>query len=479
MTSAYNSRRKSLRRQPLPVNVGSAQPLNEVQAKRVSIQHLRDMAAHTDEVSRIAQTIELLDIYHHRWKPYLRDRLKAIFSPQGWEKIRLHQDTSLNLLRWAVDELACIYSEPAKRSIEGKDAQAIELYEQGGRLDATLDQAARLLFLCRNLFIRPFVRGKKIVLDLVTPDRVHVIPSRFDPEAIDAIAVKLPVMPWERLTASAPMWAFWTTEEFCYLTAGFTLYGEIKPNPYGVIPYLPCHASYPSSAFWQYYDSFGLREATYSAAMAMTDHAQLRHIQSFKQLVIAGTPEGKDWASMITDPTNAIHIKGDGRAEVLDMQADLPEHIDAILTSAAARLNMYGLRPDAVRGTLDASSGYALKIKERGKARVWGTQQRAWQLIEAQLYDLTCRVAEVDGMGAFSLPRGLLEVEHADLLQVDDPQAQAQERATLVTAQIISRAEARRAMGYDDEESAKIANEVLGEAVDLSSLAAMDGGGEL
>jgi len=100
---------------------------------------------------------------------------------------------------------------------------------------------------------------------------------------------------------------------------------------------------------------------------------------------------------------------------------------------------------------------------------VWGSQQRAWQLIEAQLYDLTCRVVEVDGMGAFSLPRGLLEVEHADLLQIDDPQAQAQERATLVTAEIISRAEARRAMGYDDEESAKIATEVLQEKVELGA----------
>lgn len=439
--------------------------------RKVTPQEMRDIAVSSDEKNRVSAVQELLRIYRHEWIKDLDKRLQELFTPQTWQRLRLKSDVSLNLLRWAVEQLSPIYAEPAARrfgdgtgDLTNEQTASLEYYEQGGLLDMALDQVAHLLTLCRTIFVRPLVlSAHSWALDVITPDRITVLPSEKDPMAVSAVVVRLPLPATEKKARRIRdhVYVFWTSDEWCYLNESWEVVGDVKPNPYGAIPYLPIHATYPAVGFWQQQDSYGLREATYKAGVAMTDHQHLRHLQSFKQIVITGQAEGEDWANLLADPGSAIQIKAGGSASVLDMQADLIAHLDGIITQAGAVLNLYGIRPEAVKGTMDASSGYALSIKNQGLHRAWGRIRRVFVYAERQLYALLRTIARVDAQ--LALCGGDLVVEHADLSAGSDPQQQAATYATLVTAGILSRAQVRREMDYSDEQSEQIEAEILEE----------------
>lgn len=441
------------------------------EARKITAQDMREIAMSRGEKTRVDAVRELLRIYRHEWLGDLETRLRTLFTPQTWERIRLKADISLNLLRWAVDQLSPIYAEPAARRFgEGSDnqtseqVQSLKYYEQGGLLDMALDQVAHLVSLCRTVFVRPLVLSDATwVLDVVTPDRITVMPSEKDPMSVSAVVVRLPLHMSENKKRGVldRAYVFWTSDDWCYLNESWEVVGKVQTNPYGEIPYLPIHATFPAVGFWQQEDSYGLREATYKAGIAMTDHQHLRHLQSFKQIVISGEPSGEDWANLLADPSSAIQLKAGGSANILDMQADLVAHLDGILTQASAVLNLYGIRPEAVRGTMDAASGYALSIKNQGLHRAWGRLRRVFVFAERQLYRLLRTVARVDA--ALDLCPDPLVIEHADLSVGSDAQQQAATYATLVQAGILSRAQVRREMDYGDEQSKQIEQELLEE----------------
>lgn len=435
--------------------------------KTIKPQDMKAIFDSSDEKSRVSDVKELLRIYRHEWWKDLDRKLQELFTEQTWRRLRLKADISLNLLRWAIDQIAPIYAEAPMRRLGDREEDADEqtslaFYEQDGLLDMALDQAARLTALCGTLFVRPLVQRERWVLDVITPDRVVVMPHEKDPMAISAIAVRLPAPTEEKKKGMrSKAWAFWTSEEWCYLNEGWDVIGEITRNPYGVIPYLPIHAAYPAVGFWQQQNTYGLREATYKAGIAMTDHQHLRHLQSFKQIVIAGQPDGSDWENLLADPSSAIQLRPGGSASVLDMQADLTAHLDGILTQASAVLNLYGIRPEAVRGTMDASSGYALALKNQGLSRQWGRLRRVFVFAERELYRLLRTTARVE-VGVDLCEEDLV-VEHADLNAAADPAQQASTYSTLVTAGILSRAQVRRELDYDLEQAEKIEAEIMEE----------------
>lgn len=426
------------------------------------------------DVLRRREVWELLQIYRQEWRDLLLDRMREIFSPEVFQILHPKTDISLNLLRWAVDELAGIYAEPVSRTLEGEDAPA--LYTKN--LDVALDAASRMAFLCRTVFVRPLWFDGEMFLDVVTPDRVSVLPSRNKPGAIDCLMLHIPFDAMDvYLPPSSPSvrlrrYAVWTKDSHFILDESFAPL-PLKDNPanknfYGRIPYLAIHLGYPTTSFWTHQEMRGLRDATYRAAIHMTDHNHLRQMQSFKQLVLTGTPESKDWAKLILDPGKAIHLKGQGTADVLDLQADLGQHLDTLLTGAAAVLNLYGIRPDAVKGTIDASSGYALSLKMQGQQKVWSSLRRIWEAAERELYDLARVTASVDS--GLTLPSGPLRVAFGEMGAPADPQTQASTLSALVTSGIYSKAEARRVLGKTEEESAQIEEETLAERVASPSI---------
>lgn len=325
---------------------------------------------------------ELRSVYSHRWDHILEAELERRFEDRRtYDRLKLVADTSLNMIRWAVDRIASIYSRPVTREVEGYSPETADTllapYLSDGELDLTLDQACRLTFLCRNLFARPLVVERagelKILLDLITPDRVIVDPSPDDPLAIRGICYMLP--------GEDRRYVVWTRDYHATLDHTFRTV-ESGQNPYGMIPVVPLFDSYPAVGFFHEGDSSGLYRATVEAGVAMTHLRHLMKMQSFKQLAIKGQVDRKTMR-FVADPCAVIEVPH-GDVEILDWQADIRMQIDVILQAAEIVLNLYGIRPEAVRGSVDAASGYALELKmhdlqdARERLRImWAPQEQA------------------------------------------------------------------------------------------------------
>jgi len=414
----------------------------------ITLQQMKKKWDDSGETERRIRVSELLTIYDSDWKNILDRELSALFMPQNYDKLKLRSDTSLNLLRWATDTIAAIYSKPVQRELDGNP----EPWNRFKDLDLAMDAASKLLFLCKELFIRPLVYADgSVLLDVLTPDKVMVIPSKTDPWGMDAIAYSV---------ENGDRFIIWTADNHFILDDTWSIINQPDNpenlNPYGVVPWLGLHQSYPiEGSFFNELKSEGLKQATISAAIAMTEHAHLRQLQSFKQLAFLGMGSDESALRAMVDPSSAISISNpNARIQVLDMQASLDKHLQTILDSAASTLNLYGIRPDMVKGTMTAPSGYALSIMMHDLSRQWEAQRQIWRVYETALYDLTNRVLQVD-IGE-SMPEGEIRVIWGDIQPAANPQEEANYYQTLVTNQLISKKTAMmRLLGLNEDEVAE------------------------
>ena len=395
----------------------------------VTIEGMKKLYRSSSELQRRDRVSNLLKIYGSDWTDQLDDEIARLFLPQNYEKLKLRGDISLNLIRWATDTIGAIYSKPVNREIAGDPSP----WDRFRDMDLALDTACKLLYLCREMFIRPIAYSDgSIVLDIMTPDRVAVIPSKSDPWGMDALLYSVD---------NEDRFILWTHENHVILDSAFNPIPQADNpenlNPYGLIPWVFCHSEYPTGATFNDKASTGLRSATLSAAVAKTDHAWLRHLQSFKQLVFTGMNDESAVRAML-DPSTALCIKNPAATvTVLDTQANLKAHLSSILDDAAATLNLYGIRPDMVKGTLSAQSGYALMIQMHETQREWENQRQIWRVYERQLYDIARLVVDVD-LGQ-QMAEGEISINYAEIGPAANPQEEALYYKTLIETNMISR----------------------------------------
>lgn len=410
------------------------------------------------ELLRHRAVKELLSIYYHRWNDLLEKELAKLFSEEGYKKLRKRCDTSTNPLRWVVTERSKIYSRPPLRSLPYMDAMSdeevvnFERYEAGGELDLSLAGIMPLLELCREVFVRPKIinRGTKEdpnfvqILDVLTPDKVSVQWSQADPLSIDAIVYRAP----NRINARGQQkerYHVWTDSEFYILDKTWELQQDEYPkewnpgeNPYGCIPWIPFFASYPVCEQWHHEESNGLKEATIQHGIRMTDHAHLRHYQSYKQIVafLQGGAKSKnnEESQKFSDPSSIMTFTGQGSASVLDMQANLSGHLDTALQALESVIAFYDQHPDGVRGKEfdGVSSGYAIKLKSHRREQVWESLRNIMLPQERRLYNLCRKMWAYHTDNAVILPEGELQIEWAELGPAKDPSEEANYHKSLM-----------------------------------------------
>ena len=383
---------------------------------------------------------ELLCIYDHDWDDLLKEKLKANFQPQNLNRMYSKLDTSLNLMRWSADTLSPIYCEGVSRSIEGNESADLSIYEADGILNLTLDRASRLLFAVREVLLRPILdeATNTITVDILTPDKCSVIRHPDNPLRLVGLVYQ---------TKSGD-YVVWDEDDHKVFDRSWREKrrdnGERYENDYNMIPFVLAHAAFPERGTWHEQDANGLKAATLNLGMAKTDYNHKRHLQSHKQLVFTGTGTKGIGKKANSDAGSAIVMKDQGSdAKVLDLQGDLGGHLDAIVNDAAQTLSLYGINPAAVRGNMDASSGYALSIKLTDTERVWKQQRVLWEAWERQLYEVSRRVVEVDGNGA-SLPDGKLLFEWPYIGPAQDKNQDADYWLKLLAAGVTSVPEVRR-----------------------------------
>lgn len=395
-----------------------------------------------EEFKRRKNVEELLKIYSNDWADILKYEIVSLFTDkEEASKLCSRADISLNILRWAVDTLSSIYSKRVHRSllINGEPAEVDGI--NSAQLDMALDQAAKMMFLCREVFVRPYWEDEKIVVDICTPDKVAVVLDSKNHRKMAAIAIKT-----NKTTIHV-----WTEEMLFILDSQWNLKSE-EINEYGIIPWVDCHANYPLHRFFNDRESEGLKRATIQAGVAKTDYNHLRHIQSFKQLHISGASR-EEQKTLKLGPSDALMLQ-DPNADigVLDLQANLSEHLESLLSSVAATLNLYGIRPEQVRGTLNASSGYALEIQMHETEKEWQHQRQMWRFYEQRIYKVASMIRERQRF--VSLPEGDLEIDFPDIGPTSNPQDEIDYYIKNVNNGLMSKSTAmKRHHGYTEEEA--------------------------
>lgn len=401
-------------------------------------------------------------MYQHDWKDQLREEVLRQFLPQNAEKLMVRADTNLNLLRWATDLIAAIYSRPVVRTF------GETLLAPMPEVDMAIDLACRLTFLQGETLLRPMWVNGRMMLDVIPSDRFHVVP---DP--VDRLRLQAVVISHCDHDGQVKKYELWTDATHAFLGRDWKYLSSPTPatdgtefaNPYGIIPYVCAHSLYPTASFWHHHEAEGLYQATLLMGVALTDWGHLRHLQSFKQLVIrTEEKDGSKIAKIAADPSSTLMLRGPtASASVLDMQADLSGHLNALFDRAEAILHLYGITADVVRGNaqLSASSGYALQLKLHSMERIWEGQRIGWRLWERELWRVARVVLPIEG--GPTLPDDALDIAWGEIGPGRDP-VQTQEQARLMlSAGMISKRESLRLVGYTEEQIEQIIAEQLDE----------------
>ena len=417
-------------------------------------------------------------MYQHDWTDQLKVEILRLFLAQNAEKLNVRADTTLNMMRSVIDELAAIYSRPVSRRI-GETELVLS-----AEVDMAFDLATKWTFCMGETLIRPLWLGDRIGVDVVPRDRFHAIP---DPR--DRMKLRVALIEHRNRDGRTSKIELWTDDVAVMVDASFKvlprldaegnplLDAEGKPdvsNPYGRIPWLVAHNRYPSSGFWDDTESDALVAASLAIGVGMTDHAHLRHLQSYKQLAIrTDGKKGSSIAKLASDPASVLLLRGAAaNAQVLDMQADLRGHLDTLLTAADQVFHSYGIRPDVVKGTKMALSGYALELKLHKQQMVWERLRNLWRLWEREFWAAARDVLYVDSGGAMVVPEGELHIEYPEVGPGRDPEAIGTATRSDVNSGIISRREALRIRGYSPEAIDQIESELLEQQVAAAAVSA-------
>lgn len=412
-----------------------------------------------EEVQRRQFLLELEDIYHNRWKGRLRHKIAQSFSKGIASKLEPMIDTSLNLGRWTSDELGKIYSKPPIRYLtrNGEKVDDSLADYEGPLTNVAFNTAAKKCQLYREMGLRPRAENGRLRWELIPPSRILAIPSPIDPLKLDVVVVQ------KDGPDKKPNYVIYTTEFTARLDEHWKPF-LLEENTYGVIPYYVVHADYPTT-MWNSWESQSLRDATYSTGIALTDFRHTHRLQSYKQIVIKGTSEEK-LGVVATDPSRVLFLPNTGQdATTLDLQTDTGRSLGAALDAAGAAINLKGMNPAAMKGSLDASSGYALKLKMHSQEEVWREYRVLWSLWEEHLYEIARAVALVDSSGKLQLPEGQMVVEFADIGPGQSPGEQASIWTQAIQGGWESAQSIMRQQGKTEDEISTIFNERLEEAM--------------
>jgi len=400
-------------------------------------------------------------MYQHDWKDWLNEEMRKLFESDTFDILKQRSDTSVNMFRWTIDELASIYSEPVHRSID--DTVDLEISPE---VDMTLDQACKWTMATGEVLLRPAWVNGRMLIYLYPRDSFLAVPSDEDPLLLDAVVIE-----HKDSKGATSKYEVWTEHEWAYYDQAWqpiAMQGEDgeprdTTNPYGVVPFVVAHSEYPSTAFWHGSSCDDLAQACLDMGVSLTDFNHLRHFQSYKQGVIkSDTLEDGDISRLKSDPTSWIQIKGaTANAFAIDMQANLSENLNVALDKSQFTVGMRGARPTLVRGEESAASGYALKIKEHKKAQVWSQLRQLWHLWEESLWRVARVVFPVEDGPA--IPEGKLMIDWPELGPGSSRLEVGQYVASITT--IIGEEESLRELGYSEEDIQRILAQKMAETV--------------
>lgn len=319
-----------------------------------------------EERQRRQKAFERRLMYQDRGDAMVRVLIDKLFDDPG-VKERVNRFVPLarseSIFKFFTDEIArTAYMLPPRRRIEPADAEqekrwkAIEIELQ---LNARMDMAARMALACNSAFLytRYVERLDKLMVDVITPDRVTVIPDPEDQLSAVAIIYDKPV--WNAATGAYEVWrVYWDDMiNFQFDATGnltpFQAGGNPKPQEHnlGRMPFVAIHATPRSGNYWDYTTGDDLAEAQRACSLLQILSLRKLKAKGFRQLAVegnvAGFPKGQTFDEeiivMVPEGASLQDIGTDADAEnYMALQERIKLGIAASRNVNRRRLNAEG-----------------------------------------------------------------------------------------------------------------------------------------
>jgi hypothetical protein len=323
----------------------------------LSLDELGPYLAHTYDTEeakdRERRHILREQLYRDGGVPYMEQLIDQLFTDPTVRLLRkkfVRMARFTNPIRRVVNELSTVYSEPARREVDGDSNTNYHDVLEAIRMDERALEISRLLNLHRALLVGFRVRintndEREPVLDIATPANVRAIMHPNDDTLVIGWMIRTCYRTVRR--TNVPAWTLWTDYESVQLRENLTAIAETySVHGLGVCPWVPVTLGPPGPGFWPGHEGEDLVAA--HLAIWLSNVFLLKETKSAtKQTIIQG--EAALLARNQAADTEVPGELADGQsATTVDMSMDLTlfrDTADHVLRHAG--LN-YGIPPSVL-----------------------------------------------------------------------------------------------------------------------------------
>lgn len=370
-----------------------------------------------NEARKLAHA-KALDLFHSQGLSHLTQRLVEVFSEP--EKFSL---VTLNLIRKIINQQAQTFSEPAKRVIEGTEADQ-KLYAQiceGCSLDLVLKKCSQLVKLLKSILLKVVWAEDKIRLDIIPGNLIQDVQTYDSPYDLQSVLI---IDYGQTCRIEDIQYSYWDAETYKRLDYRYNVLEEFE-NPYnGRLPFVPLFDSYNiSDSFFQPLDDslISLQEAINEK---LTDLLYIIRMQGFGVGWIR--TETGTAGSLQTDPGTLVELKGEKSALGFESQkAEIEEIVDAIDKIIKWACVSNGLSAASMSTDPTEQSGLSKIVDTRELSEMRIDDKENWRMLERNIFSCMHMVWNTHSTKKLS-ENATLSIDFGDLKQITSVKEQSQ-----------------------------------------------------
>ena len=327
----------------------------------------------TDELSRMRSAAIAIDFYNGQQYYHMKNIVTQIY-PKTWQDITNYIACS-DMTKGVINKKATLFSKAPEIEIK-TDKEALQETFNAMLDDAKLwkkliasDRMAELTGKV-GLTCHWHDTDKRVVVDIITPDKCFVITDPQDPTQPIVVYYAIATDNDPRKASPVNIYAKWTAETYSEVELNYNFI-ELKttkapiPNPYGEIPIVWLSPDIEVDTFWTD-RGYPLIEANINVNLRESNLDLALDHQSFSTMVTVGLTEAKDTITGVTRrldlPLNEL-TKLSPSAYYITPDAKLAEVAGIIQNKKIGAAQEAGVSADAFnQNASNITSGYQLRL---------------------------------------------------------------------------------------------------------------------
>ena len=341
------------------------------------ISTLLTQAKINQDIQRRKDAAKAIDFYNYQQKVYMEDEIARIY-PATYTDVKEYIRCN-NLTQSIIDDIAILFQNPIKVDIDGTDQQkkllsAILLKSEFWTKMLASDKYADLTNKV-GIAVHWHPIDKRVVLDIITPDKCFVIQDKHDPTKASKVYYQINELSNTPTATPVIIHACWTAEEYYEVevyanyTEGKVTEGSRIPNPYNRIPIVWLSKFPEANDFWPG-SGYPLIDTNINVNLRETNLDLALDFQTFSTLVTSGLNSSEPLTvglqRRIDLPVNAQDGNAQGSAEYITPNPKLTEVAQIIESRKIEIARQNGLSAEAYnRDTSNYTSGYQLRLSKQ------------------------------------------------------------------------------------------------------------------